>query len=193
MGRLLDLDDCVLLVIDAQSAFYGDGGEPEELRIALDRAVWLAGVATVLGVPAVVTEEDPGRNGPTAARILAALPSDVPVYDKAVFGAADAPQILVGLEATGRRTAVLVGLETDVCVTHTALGLLDRGWRVATVADATFAPGDTHAAGLRRMSDAGAVILHAKGVYYEWIRTLEAARAFELEHSALKDPPGFKL
>jgi nicotinamidase-related amidase len=193
MGRLLDLDDCVLLVIDAQSAFYGNGGEPEELRIALDRAAWLAGVATALGVPTVVTEEDPARNGRTAARILAALPSNVAVFDKPIFGAADVPAILAGISASGRRTTVLVGLETDVCVSHTALGLLDRGWRVATVADATFAPGDSHAAGLRRMNDAGAVILHAKGVYYEWIRTLESARAFELEHPALKDPPGFSL
>ena len=193
MGRLLDLDDCVLLVIDAQSAFYGSGGEAEELRIALDRAAWLAGVATALGVPAVVTEEDPARNGRTAARILAALPREVAVFDKPVFGAADDPEILAGISASGRRTAVLVGLETDVCVTHTALGLLDRGSRVAVVADATFAPGETHAAGLRRMTDAGAVILHAKGVYYEWIRTLEAARAFERDHPDLKDPPGFSL
>ena len=193
MSRLLDRDDCLLLVIDAQSGFYGGTGEPEGLRIALDRAAWLAGVATALGVAAVVTEEDATRNGPTAARILAALPSDVPVYDKTVFGAADAPDILSGIDASGRRTAVLVGLETDVCVSQTALGLLDRGWRVATVADATFAPGDTHTAGLRRISDAGAAIVHAKGVYYEWIRTLEAARAFELGHPALKEPPGFKL
>jgi nicotinamidase-related amidase len=190
---LLDREDCLLLVIDAQSAFYGAAGEPEGLRIALDRAAWLAGVATALAVPAVVTEEDATHNGPTAARILAVLPSEVPVYDKAVFGAADVPEILAAVEATGRRTAVLVGLETDVCVSHTALGLLDRGWRVATVADATFAPADTHAAGLRRMSDAGAAVVHAKGVYYEWIRTLASVRAFELDHPALADPPGFGL
>ena len=193
MTLLLDREDCLLLVIDAQSAFYGAAGEPEGLRIALDRAAWLAGVATALAVPAVVTEEDATHNGPTAARILAALPSEVPVYDKAVFGAADVPEILAAVEATGRRTAVLVGLETDVCVSHTALGLLDRGWRVATVADATFAPADTHAAGLRRMSDAGAAVVHAKGVYYEWIRTLASVRAFELDHPALADPPGFGL
>ena len=193
MTLLLDREDCLLLVIDAQSAFYGAAGEPEGLRIALDRAAWLAGVATALAVPAFVTEEDATHNGPTAARILAALPSEVPVYDKAVFGAADVPEILAAVEAMGRRTAVLVGLETDVCVSHTALGLLDRGWRVATVADATFAPGDTHAAGLRRMSDAGAAVVHAKGVYYEWIRTLASARAFELDHPALADPPGFGL
>ena len=180
MGRLLDLDDCVLLVIDAQSAFYGSGGEAEELRIALDRAAWLAGVATALGVPTVVTEEDPARNGRTAARILAALPREVAVFDKPVFGAVDDPEILAGISASGRRTAVRQDPNR-------------RRGRVAVVADATFAPGETHAAGLRRMTDAGAVILHAKGVYYEWIRTLEAARAFERDHPDLRDPPGFSL
>jgi hypothetical protein len=36
-------------------------------------------------------------------------------------------------------------------------------------------------------------LVHAKGVYYEWVRTLEAARAFEASHPRLADPPGFSL
>ncbi len=169
MSRLIERDVCVLVVIDAQSSFYGDdpAAEPEGLRGPLDRIAWLAGVAAALGVPAVVTEEDAPRNGPTAGRILAALPAGTPVYAKAVFGAADQPDIQAALDATGRRTAVLVGLETDVCVAHTGLGLLDRGWRVVVVEDATYAPGDMHAAGLRRLTAAGVEIVHAKGVYYE--------------------------
>jgi nicotinamidase-related amidase len=195
MSRLLEREDSVLVVIDAQSAFYGDGasGEPAALRGPLDRVAWLAGVATALRVPAVVTEEDATTNGPTAARILAAIPPDVPIFAKAVFGAADQPDILAALDATGRHTAILTGLETDVCVTHTGLGLLDRGWRVVVVDDATYAPGDTHAAGLRRLTAAGAEIVHAKGVYYEWVRTLAAARSFERDHPELAEPPGFSL
>ena len=50
-----------------------------------------------------------------------------------------------------------------------------------------------HEHGLRRMRDAGAVAVHAKGVYYEWVRTLEAARAFQAAHPELTDPPGFSL
>jgi hypothetical protein len=43
------------------------------------------------------------------------------------------------------------------------------------------------------MRDAGATLVHAKGVYYEWVRTLEAARAFEAAHPDLATPPGFSL
>jgi nicotinamidase-related amidase len=195
VSRLLDRDDSLLLVIDAQPAFYGDepGSDPAPLAVALARAAWVAGVATALGVPAVVTEEDAARNGATAAGIVTALPLAARAFAKHVFGAADQPEILAAIVATGRRTAVIVGLETDVCVAHTALGLLDRGFRVAVVEDATYAPGATHAAGLRRVAAAGAEIVHAKGLYYEWTRTLEASRAFERDHPALADPPGFSL
>ena len=51
---------------------------------------------------------------------------------------------------SGRKTAVLVGLETDVCVAHSALGLLGHGYQVAVVADATGSPGTAHGFGLER-------------------------------------------
>jgi hypothetical protein len=50
-----------------------------------------------------------------------------------------------------------------------------------------------HGHGLRRMRDAGIVLTHAKGVYYEWVRTLDAARSFEADHPDLAQPPGFSL
>ncbi len=184
--RLLELADSVLIVIDVQPGFGPPG--PVVARIA-----WLTGVAAALGVPVVVTEEDPERNGPTAPEILARAPVGTTAFVKPLFGLADTPAILAAVEALGRRTAVLAGFETDVCVTHSALGLLDRGYRVAVVTDATGSPGDMHELGLRRIRDAGATLVHAKGVYYEWVRTLEAARAFEAANPGLADPPGFSL
>jgi nicotinamidase-related amidase len=193
--RLLDRADSLLVVIDVQERFYAELEPDEAIRLAevVDRCAWLAGVAAALGVPVLVTEEDAARNGPTAAAIRAALPDGTPVLPKAVFGLADDPAILAAAEATGRRTAVLAGLETDVCVAHSALGLLDRGWRVATVTDAVYAPGPVHGHGLARLRDAGVELIHAKGAYYEWVRTLAEARAFEAAHPALADPPGFAL
>ncbi len=184
--RLLELIDSVLIVIDAQPGF----GPPDAV---VARIAWLAGVATALGIPVLVTEEDPARNGPTAPAILLRVPAGTAALVKPVFGLADTPEILAAVEALGRRTVVLAGFETDVCVTHSALGLLDRGYRVAVVTDATGSPGEMHELGLRRMRDAGASLVHAKGVYYEWVRTLGAARAFEAANPDLADPPGFSL
>ncbi|HEY7701869.1 MAG TPA: isochorismatase family protein [Candidatus Limnocylindrales bacterium] len=191
MSRLLARDDSVLIVVDAQPGF-GRVADPLS-KMAIDRMAWLVGVAAALDIPVIATEEDAARNGPTEAAIRDRFPDGNPMLPKPVFGLADDPAILAAVKRTGRRTAVLVGMETDVCVAHSAIGLLDRGLRVAVVADATFSPGDMHAHGLRRIADAGATVIHAKGVYYEWIRTLEAARAFEAANPGLSEPPGFSL
>ncbi len=192
MGRLLDVADSLLLVIDAQPTFYGAAPSPGQAS-ALARAAWLTGVAAALGVPVVVTEEDAARNGPTDPDLVECLPAGTPVLAKAVFGAADQPDILAAIESTGRRGAVLVGLETDVCVAHSALGLLDRGYRVVVVSDAVYSPGEMHDAGLRRIAAAGGELVHAKGVWYEWIRSLRSSRDVLAAHPELADPPGFAL
>ncbi len=191
---LLDRADCQLVIVDTQPGFYAADAGIDRARLADVTAcvAWLAGVATALDVPVTITEEDAGRNGPTDSAVLARAPG-APVLAKHVFGLADQPDILVALQAKGRPTVVLAGLETDVCVSHSALGLLRRGYQVVVVADATFSPGSMHEHGLARMRHAGAVLVHAKGVYYEWVRTLAEARRFEAAHPDLAEPPGFSL
>ena len=191
---LLERSDTVLVVVDAQPGFSGaDTASGRAAAASREVAGWLAGVAAALGVPVVVTEEDPARNGPTDPKVGRWLPAGTPVLAKPVFGLADVPEILAAVEETGRRSAVLVGAETDVCVAQSAVGLLDRGFRVVVVTDATFSPGAMHDHGLRHIREAGAELRHAKGVYYEWVRTLEAARQFETDHPELASPPGFDL
>ena len=194
-ARLIERDDSLLVVVDMQIGFLA--GHAEAARTgrgdAVARASWLVGVAAALDIPVIVTEEDPARNGPTAAVVLARAGAATPVLVKHVFGLAGQPDILAAVEATGRRTALLAGSETVVCVAQSALGLLARGFRVGVVTDATFSPGETRAFGLRRMHEAGVLQLHAKGVYYEWVRTLADARRFEEAHPDLAEPPGFVL
>ncbi|MCI0583066.1 MAG: isochorismatase family protein [Chloroflexi bacterium] len=187
---LLVRSDSLLIVVDVQPRFVA--AHPEAVG-AVARAAWLTGVAAALEVPVLVTEEDPDRNGPTDEAVLGRAPAGTRPFEKHVFGLAGQADILGAVEATGRRTAILVGTETDVCVAQSALGLLARGYRVAVVTDATFSPGEMHELGLHRMREAGVVEIHAKGVYYEWVRTLDEARRFEAVHPDLAEPPGFSL
>jgi nicotinamidase-related amidase len=100
------------------------------------------------------------------------LPAGASVHDKKVFGLCGQFNILEVVRKTGRSECVLVGLETDVCISHSALGLLDQGFRVAAIEDATASPPPHHDAGLRRMAAAGVIITNTKGIYYEWVRDL---------------------
>ncbi len=112
------------------------------------------------------------------------------VFDKVIFGLAHQPDILAAVERTGRKTTVLIGLETDVCVMHSAIGLLGQGYRVAVVADATDTPAPGQEIGLKRMQSAGAIIVNMKGLFYEWLRTIENVNRFHRELPDMRDLSG---
>ena len=173
---LFSRERSVLVVIDVQARFL-EKLAPEERGTLVERIAWLIGVAQHLGVPVVAMGEDIARNGPPVDEVAALLPAETVVFDKHVFGLAGQDDILEAIRTTGRPEAVLIGLETDVCVCHSALGLLARGIRVTAVADATGSPGDNQAAGLRRMEAAGVAITTTKGIFYEWVRDLETLAA----------------
>jgi nicotinamidase-related amidase len=172
-------EDSVLVVVDAQPRFFRkewfSEADTTAAHTALERAAWLVSLAATLGIPVVVTEEEPERNGATESLIGDRLPPGAAVLRKGTFGLAGDPEILAAVRATGRRTAVVVGCETDVCVAQSAVGLLEAGFESVVVEDATFSPGEMHARGLDRLASAGVARNHAKGVTYEWLRTVEDA------------------
>ena len=97
---LIAVEDSLLVVVDLQPRFWGDRLDADDLRRAGEvaaRGAWLAGAASALGVPAVLTEEEPERNGPTDAAVLAALQPRAPVFTKPVFGLADCPDIMAAI------------------------------------------------------------------------------------------------
>ena len=191
MESLLDVSDTVLCVVDVQPGFLGKL-KPKTADEVVARIRWLTRVSVALGVPVVVTEEDSPYNGATVEPVLSALPPGTAIHDKTYFGLADQPDILGAVERTRRRTAVLCGLETDVCVAHSALGLLDREFRVAVVADAVASPGMAHQFGIDRLRETGVTLLSAKGVAFEWLRTV--GRSEELDEVLSSEvPPGVIL
>jgi len=174
-SRLIDVDHSVLIVIDVQKGFL-KMLEKERRRPLVEKAAWLIEAAKLLHVPIVATAEDAEHLGPVVKALQSRLPKETPILDKKVFGLADDDLVMPKVEALGRKTAVLVGVETDVCITHSALGLLNRGYRVAIVADAVQSPGDAHSQGLARMRDTGVIMTSTKGVFYEWTRTVAKAK-----------------
>jgi nicotinamidase-related amidase len=192
---LLERDDTVLVVVDVQPGFLAQPWFSEAdvaaAGAALDRAVWLVALAARLGIPILVTEEESQRNGSTDPRLSERLPAETPVLRKPTFGLAGTPEILAAIRETERGTAVVVGCETDVCVAQSAIGLREQGFGCVVVADATFSPGEMQGRGLDRLVAAGIVCNHAKGVTYEWLRSVQYAYAV-LGEAGLPTPP-FRL
>ncbi|WP_433437199.1 isochorismatase family protein [Nonomuraea sp. CA-141351] len=71
-------------------------------------------------------------------------------FDDASFAAA--------IEATGREKLIMAGVQTDVCLSLTALTALDRGYEVHVVGDASAAgTKETHELAMQRVIQAGAI------------------------------------
>ncbi len=190
---LTDLDDSVLIVIDVQQ-FFLEKMPKEHIQPIVNRISWMVQIAVKLKVPIVATAEEIPEFGTNIPQVAEQFPAGTNEFNKMSHGLAGDPVILAAVEKTNRKTAVLVGLETDVCVMQSALGLLQKGFRVVVLSDATASPGPCHEAGITRMQNAGVIISTVKGTFYEWTRTVDFAVAnFDAEMWETKQLEGIFL
>lgn len=166
---LADLEHSVLVVVDIQPTFLRPIWESERV---LERSAFLMRVAQVLGVPMLATEQNPARMGGTHPDMQRWLP-DTP-FPKMAFSCAGCSEFMDALDASGRKQAVLIGIETHICVGQTALQLLELGYEVIVAEDAVSARSkDRHRIGMDRMARAGAILAHSEAIVYEWMRTAD--------------------
>jgi nicotinamidase-related amidase len=125
----LDPERAFLLVVDLQEGFRG--AIPAVAGVAAAAAPQVRGAAAI-GIPIVVTEQNPKGLGETVEEIGRHLPAGTEPLAKTVFSAAAAE----GFDLGDREQAIVCGIEAHVCVNQTVLDLLDRGIEVHVVTDA---------------------------------------------------------
>ncbi len=172
---LLNAEGAVLLLIDLQERLMPVICDQETI---VARAVRLAEAAQLLGVPILVTEQNPAGLGPTVAP-LKAYPRAV--LAKTTFSAAGDPGFSSLLPAAAKQI-VVAGVEAHVCVLQTVLGLLGSDRQVFVVTDAVGSrdPADK-AAALDRASRHGAGIVTSEMVLFEWLRDARHPRFREVQ------------
>ncbi|MDR5859782.1 isochorismatase family protein [Halomonas eurihalina] len=177
-------DTSLLLIVDLQAGLLpvlDTGGQ------AVEEASWMGGVAEALGVPVWLTEQYPEGLGESVPSLLASL-ENPRVWRKTHFNAYAEPDFAHALGDTGRRQIVLCGAEAHICVLQTGLALLEAGYRVAWLAEATSSR-RSEEVGLarRRMERAGAQAVSADMVAYEWLERCDDARFKDIHRRFLKE------
>jgi hypothetical protein len=114
-------------------------------------------------VPIFVAVEDTPRNGTTAEPVYGCIDPPVPQRDKRIFGLCSQDDLRNAILEQPNRTAILIGMDTDVCALHSAVGLLSEGFRTVIVSDATEAPGLARDHSLARAQFLGAELVSARG------------------------------
>lgn len=173
----------LLLIVDLQTGLLPviDGKQQ-----VITEAGWLAQVAERLDVPVWITEQVPEKLGETAPTLLKSL-TEYRRWRKQHFSAMESNDFSRALSDIAKPQIVICGAEAHICVLQSALGLLEAGYQVYWLSEATASRRREEATLAReRACRHGAVPVSADMVAYEWLRECDTALFSEAHRRFLK-------
>ncbi len=163
---LIRSSDSCLIVIDMQERLVPAMQAPAR---TLKNARLLISVARELDIPVLLTEQYPKGLGRTVKEI-ASVSEGLPVLEKMHFSCMEDEGFADAFRKLGRKQAVVAGMEAHICVMQTAVNLMDEGYEVFVVTDATSSRTlESEKACLDRLSSCGAGIVTTEMVVFEWL------------------------
>ncbi len=194
---LLTPGNCAVIFIDYQPQLFL-GGSDRDWAELLKNGLLLARAAKMFGAPVILAAVECGEfDSALAPQLIAAFPGQS-VIQHSSLNAWDDPGFVAAVRNTGRRNFVLAGLWSEACLTFPALQMLEEGYGVYAVKDASRGANPAaHDTALRRVEQAGGVSVTALQVLLEfqrdWARPehCEEVRAIVKERCG-GEPPGAK-
>jgi len=180
-AALLDASDSVMLLLDHQTGLFQT---VKDISVAELRAntTMLVKLATLLKIPVITTASEPnGPNGPLMPEIHQLAPHAVYVARKGEVNAWDNEDFVKTVRGTGKKTLIIAGVWTSVCVVFPALDAKAAGFKVYAVIDASGDPSElTSRTTLARFTQSGVIPTSTNAVLSEIHRTWNRPEAGEL-------------
>ncbi|MER6304048.1 hydrolase [Kitasatospora sp. NPDC001539] len=186
---LLTPDNAVVLFVDHQPQMFFGTGSGDRTAI-INATVGLAKAARAFDVPTVLTTvAAESFSGPLLPQLAAVFPK-AEILDRTSMNAWEDEAVVEAVKATGRGKVVIAGLWTEVCLVLPVLSMIDQGYEVYVVTDASggVSP-QAHEHAVQRMVQAGAVPVTWVQVLLElqrdWARTETYGAVMEIvkEHA----------
>src|SRR6476620_8132333 len=134
---MIDPKDAVMLLVDHQSGLFQLVRDIDQPTLR-SHAIALAKVARLAKVPTFTTASVPdGPNGPLIPEIHRENPEAVYIARTGQINAWDNPKWVEAIEKTGRKTLIIAGTLTSVCMAFPTLSAIEAGYKVFNVVDAS--------------------------------------------------------
>lgn len=134
---MIDPNDAVLLLIDHQSGLFQLVKDMDLVELR-NNVCALAKVAHLGKIPTFTTASVPdGPNGPLILEIHQFNPDAVYIPRTGQINAWDNPKWVEAIKKTGRKTLVIAGTLTSVCMAFPTLSAVAAGYKVFNVIDAS--------------------------------------------------------
>ena len=178
---LMNADDSVLLLLDHQSGLFHTVRDVTVAELRANVSA-LARIAALLKLPIITTASVPdGPNGPLMPEIEKLAPHAVYVPRTGEVNAWDNDLFVKTVRETGRKTLIMGGVWTSVCVMFPALDAKVAGFNVYAVIDASGDPTElVSRTTLARFTQAGVVPTTTNAVICELHRTWARPEAAEI-------------
>ena len=161
----LSRERAALVVIDMQEAFRPVIPDFGEVSTRIAKAVQ---GARLMEVPIIVTEQYPKGLGRTVKEIAQHLPDNAPPIEKLSFSACGAQEFDIRLRERHVEQVMLCGIEAHVCISQTALDLLQNGYQVHLLSDAVSTRlARNREVAIDKMAKAGAIISSIEMALFE--------------------------
>jgi nicotinamidase-related amidase len=172
---LLTPDNCAVILIDYQPQLFLGGKDLDCTRL-LKNGLLLARAANMFDVPVILTAIECGDFDGKIAPQLQALFPDCPAIQRSSLNAWDDHDFVAAVRNTGRRNFVLAGLCSETSLVFPALQMLEEGYGIYVVKDASHGTEEVaQETALRRIEQAGGVSVTVLQVVLEfqrdWART----------------------
>lgn len=177
---MIDPSDAVMLLIDHQSGLF-QLVKDIDVPSLRNNMIALAKAAKLAKVPTFTTASVPdGPNGPLIPEIHKHNPEAVYIPRTGQINAWDNPKWVEAIEKTKRKTLLIAGTLTSVCMAFPTLSALEAGYKVFDIVDASgnwskMATDIT----LARVVQAGAMPVDTFAVLAELMTTWNRADAME--------------
>lgn len=161
----------VLVVVDIQDKLAPAMPEASLAAVLRNTGI-LLDAAKILGVRVLASEQYPKGLGPTVPAIADKLAAnEASTFAKTTFDACGDEAFAAALRSTAPRAAVVVGMESHVCVFQTARELVRLGYQTHVVADAVASrTEENRRLGLDLASRAGAIVTPTETVVFDLLR-----------------------
>lgn len=177
---MIDPADAVMLLIDHQSGLFNLVKDMPVSQLR-NNVIALAKTADLLRIPVIYTASVPeGPNGPVIPELLQFAPHAKYVARHGQINAWDVPEFVRAVEETRRKTLVMTGTLTSVCLAFPAVSAAAAGYRVYAVVDASgnWSPMATDLA-VARMVQAGVIPVDTFAIIGELQQTWNRPDAME--------------
>jgi nicotinamidase-related amidase len=174
---MITTENTALVLIDVQEKLVPAMHDKEALLNNLKKMVK---GARILGLPILLTEQNPAGLGPTVPEIAELLPEEKPV-SKFSFSSCGTEQFIEELKAVKRQNILIVGMEAHVCVYQTAADLVNLNYDVQVVADAVASRTlENKKIGLEKSKAAGAGITSTEIALFELVKIAKGDKFKEI-------------